>query len=243
MAKKATATTPKTLAANRRRRKARSNPGGTAAAVANPPIAQDLTHVLLPGFAAYAATRVIQRVVFMIVQRKWPRFGKHASALAGVAGFGGVWFFAHKIQRLAKYHDGIVMGSGVAALHGVATCYMPTKYKWLLTDCRPEDVAPKSAQLDAATLQQQARIAAAPAPTADDEFSYLERQLDAASSSGSRRARTIAPPKRSARPVANALQMASHGADDDDLDPDLTSELSDGESVDDLYSGPFSDSN
>jgi hypothetical protein len=242
MAKKATAI-PKTLAANRRRRKARSNPGSTAAA--NPPIAKDITHVLLPGFAGYAATRVLQRIVFMIVQRKWPKFGKHASAVAGVAGFGGVWFFAHKIQRLAPYHDGIVMGSGVAALHGIATCYMPTKYKWLLTDCRPEDVrpedvAPKSAQLDAATLQQQARLA--PTPTADDEFSYLERQLDAAAAGGSRRAHTIAPPKRSARPIANALQMASHGSDGE-LDPDLTGELSDGESVDDLYSGPFSDNN
>ena len=230
----------KSFAQSERRRRARararsgkprSNP---AAMVANPPMAADLMQVLLPGFGAYAATRVIARVVFSLVQKRFPKLGKHAHALAGAAAFGGTWFFAHKIKRLAKYHDGIVMGSGVAALHGIASCYLPTKYAWLLADCRPEDVKSpiKTVALPAAS---------SPAPTSGgDEYSYLESQLDAMEGSGSNRPRTVAAPKPSARPVANALKMATGDGDDGlDLDPDLADALEPGEDVDDLYSGAF----
>jgi hypothetical protein len=192
-------------------------------------------HVLLPGFGAYAATRVIQRIVYSLVQKRWPKLGKHAHALAGVAGFGGVWFFAHKVKRLAAYHDGIVMGSGVAALHGVASCYLPAKYSWLLADCRPEDVA-------AAKPATQLLPAPAPQvlPAGDDEYSYLEGQLDAMENSGSNRARTISAPRSSSRPVASAMRVAAQNSSPSaELDPDLTDALEPGEDVDDLYSGAF----
>ncbi len=222
------------LAANRRRRRARKNPDGAPARgnpAANPPIASDFTHVLLPGFAAYAATRVLTRIVYTFVQKRWPKLGKHAAAAAGAASFAGVWFFAHKVKKLAPYHDGVVMGSGVAALHGAAQCYLPKKYSWLLADCQPEDVAP----LPAAAQQP---LVSAPSAPAGDEYSYLEAQLDAMEGAGDRRTRIARPPKATKTPVANVMS-ATGGDASDTLDPDLVDELDDGEDVDDLYSGAF----
>jgi len=227
---RASSTTPKKksggLAAIRRRRRLRANPAPerTSRARANPPLGSDITSVLLPGFGAYALTRVLQRIVYTVVQKRWPKLGKHAHAAAGVAAFGGVWFFAHRIAAVAKYHDGIVMGSGVAALHGIAQCYLPKKYSWLLADCKSSDVLSLPATDDATTSSS----AKANSPAVgDDEYSYLERQLDAMS--GDARVRTM-PGARG----ANAM-TTDGGA----LDPALTEELGD-EDIDDLYTGAFS---
>jgi hypothetical protein len=184
----------------------------------------------LPGFAAFALTRVLARIVFTLVQKRWPKLGKHAHAAAGAAAFGAVWFLGHKIKPLAKYHDGIVMGSFTAATLGVAQCYMPKKYSWLLADCKPSDVM---------ALPPPTTDTTGPStPTAgDDEYSYLEAQLEAMEGSGSRDARTAAPPRASRTPVANAMAMAGGGGNVQ-LDPDLMEELGE-EGVDDLYSGSF----
>ncbi len=229
----------RSLAANRRRRRARKNPGEPRSNLtANPPILADFTHVLLPGFAAYAATRVLTRIVYSIVQKRWPKLGKHAAAAAGAAGFAGVWFFAHKVKRLEPYHDGVVMGSGVAALHGVAQCYLPKKYAWLLADCQPEDVAPAVAP--GSQLQSSASApTGGAAATCKDEYSYLEDQIDAMDGAGDRRTRIARPPKATRTPVANAMHAATGGDASEDLDPDLVDELDDDEDVDDLYSGSF----
>ena len=220
-----------TLAQNRARRRARRNPEGGGGMVANPPMASDLTNVLLPGFAAFAATRTLSRVVFQLVSKRWPKLGKHASALAGVASFGAVWFFAHKSEKLAKYHDGIVVGSGVAAAHGIATCYLPPRYAWLLTECRPEDVSASRQP------QQQVNMVAAK-PSTGDEFDFLERELEGLDD---RPSHTIRAPKPSSRPISDGLRMAS-GDGGGNLDPDLSDAL-DGEDVDDLYTGAFSTNN
>ncbi len=227
---------PKTsLAAKARKRRTRTTAAKAVREVAsNPPIVADLTHVLLPGFLAYGATRVLQRIAFTLVQKRWPRFGKWAHAAAGVASFTGAWFLAHRIKKLAPFHDGILMGTGIAGIQGVASAVLPTKYNWLLADCRPEDVTPAPAK----ESTNNTVTASLPAAAAGDEYSYLEEQMDELESSGSRRARTIPPPKSTNKPVAKTMAMA---ADDDggDLDPDLLDELEDGEDVDDFYSGAF----
>ena len=182
---KKTATTKATLATNRRRRQSRRNPGSV---VANPPAGQDFMRVLLPGFGAYAATRVLQRIVYQLVQKRWPKLGKHAHALAGAAAFGGVWFGAHRVKRLEAYHDGIVAGSAIAALHGIAACYLPAKYAWLISDCKPSDA--KAPALPASTISE------LPAgPVAADDFDFLESEMDEVERSGSKRARTILAPQ------------------------------------------------
>jgi len=226
------------LVTNRRRRRARANPSPSSAPRANPPIGSDFVNVLLPGFAAYTATRFIQRIVYTMVQRRWPKLGKHAHAAAGAIAFGGVWFFAHKVKSLARFHDGVVMGSGVAAFQGVAQCYLP-KYGWLTSDCKAEDVARKNGN-GAAALPPGTTVAT-PEAEGMDEYSYLEAELDAID--GGRRAapaRTIAPRKATRHPVAAAMKVAGTNAGmASDMDDDLLSELGDDEDVDDLYSGAF----
>ena len=221
------------LATIRRARRARAARRNPAPATANPPIVADFTHVLLPGFAAYGLTRILQRIVYTLVQKRWPKFGKHAHAAAGVLGFGSVWWLGHKIKFVEPYHDAVVMGSGIAALQGVAQTYLPKKYSWLLSDCRPEDVAPTQATLQAKNQQMLEE------PTEGDEYSYLEDQLGELERSGSRRTRAVAPGKPSQRPVAQAMQRAAGPKDGARLDPDLLEELA-GENVDDLYTGAFS---
>jgi hypothetical protein len=214
-------------------RETRQNPA------ANPPLVSDLTQVILPGFGAFAATKVLQRIVYSIVQKRWPKLGKHAHAISGLAAFGGVWYFAHKIRSLSKYHDGIVMGSGVAAAHGLAQCYLPEKYRWLLADCKPSDVK----ALPPPKNGNGAQPAAITAPSAaeGDEFSYLEAQLDEMERGGDRRERVVRGPRGSGQPVAQGLQQATAGQDNVGvvLDPDLMEELGN-EAVDDLYTGAFS---
>lgn len=212
-------------------RETRSNPGRRA----NPPVLDDFTHVLVPGFLAYAGTRILQRIVYSIVQRRWPKLGKHAHALSGVAAAAGVWIIGHRIKALAKYHDGVVLGSGIAAGHGLAVCYLPKKYNWLLADCKPSDVKPANGEQIAAA--QQAQLA----PADGDEYSYLEAQLDEVERGGSKAARTIPAPRGSTRPIGKAMAMATAGQNDGaDLDPDLMDALEPGEDVDSFYTGAFS---
>lgn len=234
---------PKGLAANRKRRKKAKRVTTTVtsrtvrtvrANPANPPILADFTNVLLPGFAAYAATRTLARMVFAVVQKRWPRLGKHAHAAAGLLSFGGVWLLGHRIEKLAKYHDGIVMGSGVAALHGVAQAYLPEKYRWLLADPKPSDVAKPTSMAPAPA----ARAPMLEEPTGGDEFSYLEAQLTELERTGKRKG-TIAAPRPTATPVQSALDVAAAAAQDGSaLDLDLSEELG-GEDLDDLYGGSF----
>ena len=76
--------------ANKKARKARraarrSNPEPAASIVG------EITGVLLPGFAAFAATKTISRLTYQLVGKKWPKLAKHANVLAGMATFGAFW--------------------------------------------------------------------------------------------------------------------------------------------------------
>lgn len=236
-----------TLATNRRKRrkrtitrvkggaegsaKARANPAGGASAV--------FLESILPGFGAYAATRVAARMVYAVVQKRWPKLGKHAHALAGVASATAAWFLAPRVERLARYQDGILMGSSVAALQGVAQAYLPQKYRWLLADPKAADVGRPLAPPPPAPLDASHSGAITPA-AGDDEFSYLEERLAAAERSGSRAPQTFGAPRAARTPVASSLGIAATADGGDlELDPDLLEALGDGEGVDDLYTGAF----
>lgn len=237
-AKKSAESNPKpSLAANRRKRRARANPARANPAPrersysANPPVTQDLVQVILPGFAAYAATRILARIVYSVVQKRWPKLGKHAHAIAGVAAFGGMWFFAHKIKSLARFHDGVLMGSGVAAAHGIAQCYLPQKYNWLLADCKPDDVKPLQA-LPAPGDQKPLSIAELSPSGIQDEFTaaeiLAERQMN----------RAGGPLKASDTAKVSSQQVAASNSEAEP-DDELAQILGDGEDVEDLYSGAF----
>lgn len=192
----------------------RSNPS------ANPPAAADLVNVILPGFAAYGATRGLARIVYSLVQKRWPRFAKHAYAAAGLASFGGAWLLAHRVERLAKYHDSVLMGTGVAALQGVAGTYLPKKYRWLLVE----------PQADVAVLPARAAAPALPEPTGDDDDG-----LDAIAGAENRAFELKL--RKLERAAARQTPRASAPVDDDGDDDDLSQVLDDGD--DELHTGVF----
>ena len=238
---------PASLAANRKKRQARRNPAAAPVerrvARANPPMLSDLTQVILPGFGAYAASRVLQRMAFTIVGRRWPKLAKHTHAATGLLSFGAAWLLAHRWERLAKYHDGILVGTGVAALHGVAQAYLPQKYNWLLADCRPSELVPAAPSLQARQeALRDSKVAAivgtSVASTAGDEFAYLDDELDAIANQPFQ---TVAPPRAVRTPVASAMKVAdgNDAGSADKFDADLADLLEPGEGVDDLYSGAF----
>lgn len=222
----------KGLAANKRRRQAR-NPSKSL--TVNPPVGRDITHVLLPGFGAYAVTRFLSRVVYSMVQKRSPKLGKHAGALAALAGFGGAWFFAHKIKKIEDYHDGIIIGSGIAALQTIVRTYTP-KYGWIVSDYKPGDVdaPPKAAQIAAANKAAELENMKSQLEGSEgwDEYSHLEAQLDAMAGTKTTRAPS----------VASLVGKPMAGDDDSaDYDPDLMSVLDDDEDMDDLYGGTFAE--
>lgn len=210
----------------RARRRARANPsgGGGGGPRANPPMVSDFTHVILPGFGAYAVTRFLQRIAFTVASKRWPKLAKHIHALSGVAAFGGSWFALHRIKGAAPYHDGILVGSGIAALQGVAQAYLP-KYAWMTSD-----VTGSTAPSASVAAKNAAEL---PSAAEGDEYSYLED--DAAPA----RARTVRAPKGSG--VGATLRMASQATGDKpgQVDTDLMDELGDGETLDDFGGGIF----
>jgi len=232
------------LAANRKKRNARRNPSDPDVVermnkrhekerTANPPVMSDLTHVVLPGFGAYAASRVLQRIAFSVIMRRWPRLAKHAHAATGLAAFASAWLLAHRVAKIAKFHDGILVGTGVAALQGVAQAYLPAKYNWLTDDCKADT---------AALPPPRRRVPLAKAKdivpsTVGDEFSYLEDPWTDTSPT----TQTISPPKAARTPIASAMKYAKANDNDDTsaFDTDLSDVLGADEGVDDLFSGVF----
>jgi hypothetical protein len=203
----------KGLAANKKRRRARKS----TSLVANPPVAKDFTQLILPTFGAYAGTRLLARMVYSIIQRKWPKLGKHAGAAAAVAAFGGSWFMAHRIKRLQPYHDAIVVGSGIAALQTVVRTYLP-KYGWIVSDYKPEDLGPAEKPAPKQLETQEEQAAAAAGEFAGDEFSYLEAELEAIEAADARR--------RSAMPAPAPAPSFEAASDDEISEEEMAALLS-----------------
>lgn len=224
----------------RARRNARA-----AAAVANPPLTVDLQTVLLPGIGAYAATRGLARIVHSIVTKRAPKWARHAHAIAGVAAFGGVWFLGHKVERIARYHDAVVMGAGLAAFQGLAASYLPARYRWLIADpTRMENMPAPRLPAPAMPVLVPAQEEGEPVFT-DDTLDSLTQEdlgeyaaLDAKLNDLEDRARQHQ--ARASRPAA----VANDPDDGDDRESAPTFDLGilgGGDDVDDLYSGAFDD--
>ena len=135
----------------------------------NPPVPQDFINTLLPGFGAYATTRLISRIVWVIANKRLPRVAKHASAASTILTFVGVWLLGHRVKRLARYHDPLIIGSGIAALQTMARTYIP-RYGWIVSDVRQEDM-----RLPAPPEPMPALLTQHP----DDEYSVFEEQAEA----------------------------------------------------------------
>jgi hypothetical protein len=104
----------------------------------NPPVLEDFTDMILPGFGGYGATRLLGRITHVQVAKRWPRFGKHAAAISAVAAFGAAWFAAHRVKALSRYHTPIVVGAGIAALKTLVQTYLPW-LGWMTADVQDGD--------------------------------------------------------------------------------------------------------
>lgn len=126
-------------------RKRRKNPdAGPAALVAtgatsNPQPFQDLVEFIIPGFAGYAGTKFLARIVNVQLSKRFPNAGKHVAAGSTIMAFLAAWFLLHRIKRLEKYHTPAVVGSAIASLQTLVQTYLP-KYGWIVSDYRSEEV-------------------------------------------------------------------------------------------------------
>jgi hypothetical protein len=124
-------------------------------AKSNPPLGTDLLEYIGPGFAAFAATRFLTRVVSTQIAKRWPRYAVHAGAVASVGTFGAAWFGAHRVSSLERYHHPIVVGAGIAALQSLIQLYLPA-LGWIVADASPQIAETTGAQQQQQVAQQQA---------------------------------------------------------------------------------------
>lgn len=202
----------------RRAAKPRANPEGGSSLTAG--LGDDLK-LIGSGVAAYAGTRLLQRLTWTVVAKKKPKYAKHAHAAAGVLAFGAALLAGRKIKALTPYHESVIIGSGVAAVQGVVSAFVP-KYAWLMNDCKPEQLGSPAQQ------EPNHQIAS----SGDGDYDLLEQQLAAYEQGGSQ--------KKSRRPVQQTLETAAAATGDTQIDDQLMEELGT-ENIDDLYGGVFED--
>lgn len=110
--------------------------------VSNPPVGKDIVQFIGPGVGAYAGTRLLQRLAFVLVSKRFPKLGKHAGVFSSAIAFGALWFLAHRWKKLEKYHTPIVVGSGIAAVQGAVQTYLP-QLGWVMSDVDPKQYQQK----------------------------------------------------------------------------------------------------
>lgn len=118
--------------------KKRSSEGGSGGGFrSNPPLLADLAEFIGPGFAGFAATRLLTRIASVQVAKRKPSWGKHVGAVTSVAAFLGAWWGAGRWKPTAKYSTPIVVGAAIAAIQSIIQLYIP-KLGWMLADASPE---------------------------------------------------------------------------------------------------------
>lgn len=137
----------------RYKRRYRRNPdsGGTRS---NPPLMTEVAEFIGPGFAGFAATRLLTYVASTQIAKRAPKMGKHAGAAASVGAFAAAYFLAHRWKWLAKYQMPLIVGSGIAAAQSLLQLYFP-KLGWMVSDASPQLTAQRQQQIgpDPSTLE------------------------------------------------------------------------------------------
>lgn len=130
----------------RYKRRYRRNPdGGGSGARTNPPLFADVFEFIGPGFAGFAATRMLTRFAAVQIAKHKPSLGKHAGAAASVGAFLAAWLLAHRWKAISKYQMPLIVGAGLAALQSLIQLYTP-KLGMLVADASPQ-LAQTQAQL------------------------------------------------------------------------------------------------
>jgi hypothetical protein len=122
----------KGLAAYKKTKRAKKN-NAIVKARSNPPALQDLAEFVIPGFAGYAGTRLVSRVVHGVVLKKSPRFAKHASVASALIAAAGTLVLAHRWKKTEEHAAPLIVGASIAAVQTVVQAYIP-KYGWIVSD-------------------------------------------------------------------------------------------------------------
>ena len=138
------------LAAYKRAKKNNS----VVSAKANPPPLKDVMDFVVPGFAGYAGTRMVSRIVHGMIIRRYPRLAKHASVISTGLAAAAAWFLVHRIKSVKQYHTPVVVGAGIAALQTAVQAYLP-KYGWMVSDHNLNAQTPAQAALPPSQATQQ----------------------------------------------------------------------------------------
>lgn len=124
-----------------RKYRKRHRPAGTVRSNPASSFMGEVTDVLLPGFAGFAAARFATRMATLAIAKKWPKWARHAGALAGISVVGFSWFGAGKIKALSKYQDGLLLGSAIGTISTIIQTYVPA-LGWIVAEVAPAELAP-----------------------------------------------------------------------------------------------------
>lgn len=191
----------------------------------NPPLSTDVIQQILPGFAAFAATRYVTRTAALQIAKRWPKYAKHAGAMASIGTFAAAWLGAHRVKTLEKYHDMIVIGAGIGAIQSLVQLYIP-QLGWVVSDCSPQLGAAQSRPLLAAQAAPQlagtpARIPQGFKPTTANEWFTYNDAYDAGSYKGkTEAAQPEVPGEEAEQPdmqISDLLDNSDLGLDNSDL--------------------------
>jgi hypothetical protein len=169
----------------RPKRRARRNPDdagvvssatGILAPVANPPDMSELADFVLPGFAGFAATKLLARIVAVQAAKRWPNAGKHVAVGSTVVAFLAAWMLLHRIKKLAPYQMPATVGAGIAALQSAVAAWLP-KYGWMVSEPSAENAPLLSSGAQRASMPSGAPVETlfpgGPEVVGDDEDDVL----------------------------------------------------------------------
>ncbi len=131
------------LARFKSKRKARTNPQKAAAT--------EMAANVGAGFAGYAATRLLSRMVYSQAVKKFPNASAHFHFAASVMGASGVYFGSKYWSKVDDYHEAASIGAGIALIQTGIQTYMP-KFGWVVSDVSPEQYTKKKAVLPPADM-------------------------------------------------------------------------------------------
>lgn len=154
-----------------KKRRTESNP--SRAPRRNPPLLSEIGEFVLPGFAGFAATRMLTRMAAVQIAKRKPAWAKHAGALASIGSFVAAWLGVNRVKMLEKHHTPIVVGSAIAAIQSLIQLYVPM-LGWVISDASPEidDTTAATSQLAVAPNPQQIAAAARLQPVNEDPAWY-----------------------------------------------------------------------
>jgi hypothetical protein len=98
------------------------------------------------GFAGYAATRLLSRMVYAQAVKRYPRASTHMHVAASALGATGVYFGSKHWSKIDQYHDAASIGAGIALIQTALQAYLP-KFGWVVADVSADQYVKKEKRM------------------------------------------------------------------------------------------------